>query len=166
ILVRRGAVPAISSSESSGAVSREAASDFRYTDVAFSVRWLAPNAAQPQPLEVPAGAVPFRGGSRQLALCWEKRSCTFGTNSTRSVTVPGTGPSRMELSLTDVAWERAPAGVDRAVAELLFDPQELVVLRHPVRPRGRAGLDLPDVRRDGEIRDRRVLGLAGTVRHH
>src|SRR5262249_8534780 len=55
--------------------------------------------------------------------------------------------------------ERVPARIDRAVAELFFDPEELVVLRHPVRPRRRAGLDLTHVRCDREIRDRRVLRL-------
>ena len=63
------------------------------------------------------------------------------------------------------AGKGGPAGVGRFVAELLFDPQELVVLRHAVAPRRRAGLDLADVRRDREVGDRRVLGLAGAVRH-
>src|SRR5215211_3514802 len=54
--------------------------------------------------------------------------------------------------------------VGRALAELLLDPQELVVLRHPVRARRRAGLDLARRGADGEVGDRRVLGLAGAVR--
>ena len=58
-----------------------------------------------------------------------------------------------------------PAGIGRVVAELLLDPQELVVLRDAVAARRRAGLDLADVRRDREVGDRRVLGLAGAVRH-
>ena len=43
---------------------------------------------------------------------------------------------------------------------------ELVVLRRPVGARRRARLDLPGAERDREVGDRRVLGLAGAVRHH
>ncbi len=49
--------------------------------------------------------------------------------------------------------ERARAEVLRAVAELFFDAQQLVVLRDPFAARGRAGLDLTAVRRDREIGD-------------
>src|SRR5215211_6804508 len=45
-------------------------------------------------------------------------------------------------------------------AQGLLDPQQLVVLRHAVRARGRAGLDLAAAGGDGEVRDRRVLRLA------
>ena len=58
------------------------------------------------------------------------------------------------------------AGVAGARAELLLDPQQLVVLGDPVRARRRARLDLAGVRRDREVGDRRVLGLAGAVRDH
>src|SRR5262245_18081289 len=63
------------------------------------------------------------------------------------------------------AGERGPAVIVRVAAELFVDPQELVVLRRPVAPGRGAGLDLADVGRDGEVGDRRVLGLAGAVRH-
>src|SRR5262245_47628358 len=63
------------------------------------------------------------------------------------------------------ARERGPARVDGLAAELFLDPQKLVVLRDAIAPRGCAGLDLADAGRDGQIRDRRVLGLAGAVRH-
>ena len=49
-------------------------------------------------------------------------------------------------------------------AELLLDPQQLVVLRDALGARRRAGLDLADGGRDREVGDRRVLGLAGAVR--
>src|SRR5262249_27965086 len=49
-------------------------------------------------------------------------------------------------------------------AELLLDADELVVLGEAVGARERAGLDLPAIGRDGEIGDRRILGLARAVR--
>src|SRR5690606_40689322 len=62
--------------------------------------------------------------------------------------------------------ERAAAGVPGRVVELLLDPQELVVLGDPLRPRRRAGLDLAAPGRHREVRDGGVLGLAGAVAHH
>src|SRR3954453_1265050 len=53
-----------------------------------------------------------------------------------------------------------PARIRRAVAELFLDPEELVVLGDAIRARERPGLDLARIRRDGDVRDRRVLGLA------
>ena len=50
-------------------------------------------------------------------------------------------------------------------AERLLDAQQLVVLRHAIRARRRAGLDLAAAGGDGEVGDRRVLGLARAVRH-
>ena len=51
----------------------------------------------------------------------------------------------------------AYSGIHRAVAELLFDPQQLVVLRGSVAARGCAASDLPATGRDREVGDRRVL---------
>src|SRR5512135_544252 len=50
-------------------------------------------------------------------------------------------------------------------AEFLLDPEQLVVLRDPVGPRSGAGLDLSRGEPDDEIRDRAVLGLAGSMGH-
>ena len=61
---------------------------------------------------------------------------------------------------------RPSPGYVGARAELLLDPEQLVVLRDAVAARRRAGLDLAGAERDGEIGDRRVLGLAGAMRHH
>ena len=47
------------------------------------------------------------------------------------------------------------AAVLGAVAELLFDPQQLVVLGHAVAARGAAGLDLAGAQGDGQVGDRR-----------
>ena len=63
------------------------------------------------------------------------------------------------------AGEGRPARVLGALAELLLDPQELVVLRDPVAPRRGTRLDLPYAGRDGQVGDGRILGLAGAVGH-
>jgi hypothetical protein len=62
--------------------------------------------------------------------------------------------------------EEAPAGVLGLISELLLDPDQLVVLRDPLSPARRAGLHLPDPRRDSQVGDRRVLGFTGAVREH
>src|SRR5690606_25415035 len=56
------------------------------------------------------------------------------------------------------------AGIRGALAQLLRDAQELVVLRDAVRAARAARLDLPAARRDGQVRDERVLRLAGAMR--
>src|SRR3954451_18257387 len=71
-----------------------------------------------------------------------------------------------ERASTSQAGERGGPAVNGGLVELLLDPQELVVLRHALGPRGRAGLDLPRPDGDGEVGDRGVLGLAGAVAHH
>src|SRR5436305_5471659 len=48
-------------------------------------------------------------------------------------------------------------------AELLLDPQQLVVLGDAIRARRGAGLDLTAAGGDGEVGDRHVLGLARSV---
>ena len=52
----------------------------------------------------------------------------------------------------------------RRVAQLFFDPQQLVVLGDAVGARCRTGLDLPSSGRHGQIRDERIFGLARAVR--
>src|SRR5512140_2041420 len=59
---------------------------------------------------------------------------------------------------------RAEPGVDAGLSEVFLDAQETVVLRDPLRAAEGARLDESGVRRDREVRDRRVLGLARTVR--
>src|SRR5271165_3783914 len=59
-----------------------------------------------------------------------------------------------------------PPGVAGLIAELLLDPDQLVVLGQTIRPRDRAGFDLSAIGRNREIGDRRVLRLAGPVRYH
>src|SRR4051812_15698130 len=56
--------------------------------------------------------------------------------------------------------------VDRAGAQLLLDPEQLVVLGDPVGARGAAGLDLAAVGGHGDVGDGGVLGLAGAVAEH
>src|SRR5947207_1874468 len=51
----------------------------------------------------------------------------------------------------------------RNLTQLLLDPQQLIILRHPIRSRGRAGFDLAAVGCHRYVGDRRVFGLATTV---
>src|SRR5438094_10167528 len=67
----------------------------------------------------------------------------------------------MRLRLATGSGEGAPPRILGMLAELFLDPQELVVLRDAVAARRRASRDLPRVRRDREVGDRRVLGLGG-----
>src|SRR5271166_633907 len=60
----------------------------------------------------------------------------------------------------------SPPRVAGLIAEFLLDPDQLVVLGQTIRPRDRARLDLSAVGRNREIGDRRILRLAGPVRHH
>ena len=50
------------------------------------------------------------------------------------------------------------------ITQLFFYAEKLVVLRDAVRAAGGTGLDLASVRRDREIGNERVLGLAGAMR--
>src|SRR5262245_5009260 len=67
--------------------------------------------------------------------------------------------------LTLGARKRRPPWIRRPPGELLLDAEQLVVLRDAVAPRRRACLDLPGAVGNREIGDRRILGLAGPVRH-
>src|SRR5215813_5457784 len=59
--------------------------------------------------------------------------------------------------------KRRKAVVAGRRAQLLFDPQQLVVFCDAVGARSRAGFDLPRVGRDGQVDDEWVFGLARTV---
>jgi len=48
----------------------------------------------------------------------------------------------------------------------LFDAQELIVFRQPIRTAQRAGLNLAAVRRHGNVGDGRIFGLAGAMREN
>src|SRR5206468_5019838 len=64
------------------------------------------------------------------------------------------------------AGQRATSPEGGRLAQVVLDAQQLVVLGDAVGPRRRAGLDLAAVGGDGQVGDRRVLGLAGAVAHH
>src|SRR5512136_1559777 len=59
--------------------------------------------------------------------------------------------------------QRLPTPKDSAVAQILLDAEELVVLCDPVRSRGGAGLDLAGVRRHGKVGDGGVFRLPRAV---
>ena len=92
-----------------------------------------------RPLPGPAGAVP--PGSARAHAPWVRRRRALPSCKGRSSRVGRPG-----------------------LAELLLDPQQLVVLRRPIRARRGAGLDLPGAGRDRQVGDRGVLGLARAVR--
>lgn len=58
------------------------------------------------------------------------------------------------------ARERRSARVDGRVAELILDTDELVVLVDALTASGSTGLDLARTKRNSEVGDRGVLGLA------
>src|ERR1019366_9575497 len=64
------------------------------------------------------------------------------------------------------AREGAGAGITCSIVQLLLDPQQLVVLGHPLGPSGGTALDLATVGRHGQVGDGRVLGLTRAVAHH
>src|SRR6476620_5386603 len=82
----------------------------------------------------------------------------------------------LSLSIHGIFWamtsgraiglDRRRPGIARRLAKLFLDPQQLVVLRRPIRPRQAASLDLSAAERDREIGDGRILGLARPVAHH
>ena len=60
--------------------------------------------------------------------------------------------------------ESVDAGVNSAVAQLLLDAEQLVVLCNTLGTAGSTGLDLAGVQSNSQVGDGGVLGLAGTVR--
>ena len=62
--------------------------------------------------------------------------------------------------------KRLLARVARRRAELVLNSQETIVLRDAIRAGRRAGLDLPGVRGNRDIRNRRVLRFAGAMRRN
>src|SRR5690349_4228907 len=62
--------------------------------------------------------------------------------------------------------QRAQAGINRVLAELLFDAQQLIVFRQPVGTAQGTGFNLSAVRRDGNVRNRRVFRFAGAMREN
>src|SRR5580765_1333661 len=56
--------------------------------------------------------------------------------------------------------------ISDGLSQILLDAQQLVVLGDAVRPGQRPGLDLERIHPDRDVRDGRVLGLAGAVGDH
>src|SRR3954447_3507820 len=89
-----------------------------------------------------------------------------GAATERAIAASFAGPPGPPPRITHLTAKGAATRVRGVGAQRLLDPEELVVLRHAVRARRRAGLDLAAAGRHGEVRDRRVLGLARAVGHH
>src|SRR5690606_5569449 len=94
----------------------------------------------------------------QRRYCSQPSRTTSASSSTRN--------QRMARGSTPQRDEGVAAGVGRAIAQLLLDPQQLVVLGHPVAAAQRTGLDLGGGGGHGNIGDGGVLGLARAARDH
>ena len=57
----------------------------------------------------------------------------------------------------------APPGINRDIAQLFLDADELIVFRDAIGPRKRACLDLTGIRGNRDVGDGRILGLARAV---
>ncbi len=67
------------------------------------------------------------------------------------------------LASTSNVVERRQSRVHCRLSQLLFNPQQLVVLGHSVTPARCAGLDLPGIESDHQVGYGDVLGLAAAV---
>src|SRR3989338_7051895 len=67
------------------------------------------------------------------------------------------------LGLSQLVVRLAPR-IGGGITQVFFDAQQLVVFRHAVRARHRAGLDLHHVGGHREVGNEGILGLAGAVR--
>src|SRR5215208_1561345 len=94
------------------------------------------------------------------------RSMVKGWKGSKSTPPSGLRPATSPFRGGAIRLKRAPPRKPRAGAQFLLYPQQLVVLGRPVRPREAARLDLAAGERDREVGNRRILRLAGAVRHH
>src|SRR5580693_8933856 len=107
------------------------------------------------------------GYARLSAIAQITTASTAARLVSRVVRGEAGGLDRVLLPVLAPAGQRREArvstgpGVARGVAEQFLDAQQLVVLGHALAARGRPGLDLAAIGGDGEIGDRRVIGLAG-----
>ena len=119
----------------------------------------------------------LRAGPTRPVRRWRPGGAARGTSASGTRTRTGSRRTRARSSAMRArapqchprACPRGQRGAPRysaASPSSCLDAQQLVVLRDAVAARGRAGLDLAAVRRDREVGDRRVLGLAAAVRHH
>ena len=79
--------------------------------------------------------------------------------------IPGSTlvPIKLGVNHFRLLFGEQRAAVNGAVAQHLFDPQQLVVFGHPVTARGRTGLDLARVKSDGQIGDRGIFRFAAAM---
>src|ERR1700730_17195238 len=84
----------------------------------------------------------------------------------RRISAPRTTPRIFICASSPEPGEGLAAGIAHRVAEVLLDPQQLVVLGDALRARQRSGLDLQRIGAHRDIGDGGVLGLARAVRDH
>ena len=90
------------------------------------------------------------GGRARRGRSWRRSSCA--------------GRACVKRRRLGARGNASQPGYTAVFAELVLDPQQLVVLRGAVGARRGAGLDLTAARGDRDVGDRRVLGLSRPVR--
>src|ERR1700677_4020165 len=91
---------------------------------------------------------------------------TTASSAARPVSLVGRAAAAIAAACAGdgcACWDGAGARVEGRVAEVLLDPQELVVLGDALAAGGGAGLDLAGVGGDGEVGDEGVVGITRAV---
>src|SRR5690349_4064442 len=91
-----------------------------------------------------------------------KAGASASGSSEKSSTMHSPSASRSGMEVL----ECATTGIAGGGAQLLFNPQQLVVFGDPLAARRGAGLDLAGVQGYDQVTDRGIFRLAGTVGHH
>src|SRR5262249_1438140 len=102
--------------------------------------------------------------TRTRRRCRSAAVAGFRVAGARRVRLSAPRPSSPSATPASPAESLATEVAGDAV-EVVFDAQQLVVLGDPIAAGRGAALQLPAVRRHGEIGDGRVLGLAAAMRH-
>ena len=77
--------------------------------------------------------------------------------------MPSSSTGRLASSRRRALFQGGCPRVYRLIAELVLDTQQPVVLRDPLGPRRRAGLDLAGIDCNCQVGDARVLGLTAAM---
>ncbi len=122
------------------------------------------------PIKPPTEDFARREPGKAIKSC-QSHIVAMGLNTPLGDADPSRPPGRSSNSMRspwEAAWlclrlsraQNAPAGVDRNIAQLFLNADELVVFRDTIGPRKRARLDLAAVGRNRQIGDGRILRLA------
>jgi len=70
----------------------------------------------------------------------------------------------MQILFSTAFRQRSRSRINRIFAEQLFDAKQLIVFRQTIRAAQRTSFNLSAVRRDRDVRNRRIFRFAGTMR--